>query len=394
VSDYGFPGPVASASALLTTGGRSLGSASAAGGAVSVPAPSGTLSLWTFGSAGATPGTYSADVAGATDLNTVARGVQPAGSGTYAYAFVAPLLSAGGYQATVADLQFPSQLSALAFAVAQNGLILQQSAGAAAVNFTAGAGNAVLLVTAQPPASGSASGSGLFDVNVQTTGASASLVYDKTQIVSGSSTLFDAQQLNLGVNASFDARLTDLKFPAAFDTLALVISRGTSVLGKVYAGSGTGTFSFNGTPGAYQVTAVATPASSPPQQFGLYGVSITYSAPTVTLTSGAATAAIGAPVQLTWSSTNATSCTPGGGNFTGSVQTSGTQAVVLAATTTFTLSCTGPGGSATQSVTVTATAAPAKSGGGGLDWSMLAVLGVWVLVRRSRVRLPVAVARL
>jgi hypothetical protein len=368
VIDYGFPGPLASASALLTAGGSALGKASAAGGAMSFPAPAGNLQLWTYAAAGGTPGTFSADVSGAADLYSTAQGVQPAGS-AYAYAFVSPPLTAGSYQATAADLQFPSQLSGLSFAVAQNGAIVQQSATAASINFNATAGSVILLVAAQTPSSGSASGNGLFDVNLQTTGASAQLAYDKTQSVSSTAALFDSQTLNLGISSSFDASLTDLQFPAAFSNLALVVSRGSQILGKIYGG---GTFSFPGSSGSYQLTFVATPAAN--QQFGLYGVSILFSAPVVNLMSSVSSAVTDSPITLTWSSTNASSCTASGGNWTGSKAAGGgTEVIILAATTTYTLSCTGTGGVKAQSVTVTATAKPSSGGGGGgaLDMALL-----------------------
>jgi len=383
VNDYGFPGPLASASALLTSGGSALGKASAAGGAMSFPAPAGNLQLWTYAAVGATPGTFSADVSGAADLYTTAQGVQPAGS-AYAYAFVSPPLTAGSYQATAADLQFPSQLSGLSFAVAQNGAIVQQSATATSLNFNATAGNVILLVGAQTPSSGSASGNGLFDVNLQTTGASAQLVYDKTQSVSSTAALFDAQTLNLGTSASFDATLTDLQFPAAFSNLALVISRGSQILGKIYGG---GVFSFPGSTGSYQLTFVATPAAN--QQVGLYGVSIVFSVPVVSLMSSVASAATDTPITLTWSSTNASSCTASGGNWTGSKAAGGgTEVIILSATTTYTLTCTGTGGVKAQSVTVTATPKASSSGGGGgaLDASLLALLGVALAAGRIRRR--------
>jgi hypothetical protein len=56
----------------------------------------------------------------------------------------------------------------------------------------------------------------------------------------------------------------------------------------------------------------------------------------------------GTAVTLSWSSSNATSCTVTGG-YSG---TSGTQSVTPTVTTTYTLSCTGSGGSASDSVTV------------------------------------------
>jgi hypothetical protein len=370
VIDYGFPGPLASASALLTVGGSAVGMASAAGGAVSFAAPAGGLQLWTYGRAGATPGTFSADAAGSTDLFVTAQSVPLAGS-TYAFAFVSAPLTAGPYLATAADLQFPSQLTGLAFAVAQNGAIVQQSPIAASINFNATAGNVILLVSAQTPSSGSASGNGLFDVNLQTTGASAQLVFDKTQGVSSTAALFDAQTINLGVNASFDASLTDLKFPAQFDNLALVVSRGSEILGKIYGG---GVFSFPGSPGSYQLTFIATPAAQ--EQFGLYGISVVFSLPVVTLTSNVSSAVTDSTVSLSWTVSNATNCTASGGNWSGSkTASSGTEAVILAATTTYTLSCTGTGGDKSQSVTVTATPKPTSSGGGGglIDLELLAL---------------------
>ena len=340
---------------------------------MSFAAPAGGLKLWTYAAVGATPGTFSADVsAGATDLFTTAGGAQPSGA-AYAYAFVSPPLAAGAYQATAADLQFPSQLAGLSFAVAQNGAIVQQSAASATLNFNAVAGNAILLVSAQTPASGSVSGNGLFDVNLQTTGASAQLIYDKTQGVSSTAALFDSQTINLGTSASFDASLTDMKLPAPFDNLALVVSRGSQVLGKIYGG---GVFSFAGSSGSYQLTFIATPAA--PQQFGFYGVSVVFSLPVVTLTSSVASAAMDALVQLSWTATNATSCTASGGNWSGAkAASSGSEAVVLAATTTYTLTCTGPGGVTAQSVSVTATPKPSSGGGGGaIDCALLVLAGV------------------
>jgi hypothetical protein len=373
VNDYNFPGPLASASALLTAGGSALGMTSAAAGAISFAAPAADLKLWTYAGVGATPGTFSADVsAGATDLFTIAHGVQPSGS-AYAYAFVSPPLTAGSYQVTAADLQFPSTLTGLSFAVAQNGAIVQQSATAASVDFNAVAGNAILLVGAQTPASGSVSGNGLFDVNLQTTGASPQFVYDRTQGVSSTDALFDSQTVNLGLSGNFDAKLTDLNFPAAFANLALVLSQGSQVLGKIYGG---GVFSFPVSPGSYQLTFIATPSTQ--QQFGLYGVSVVYTLPAVTLTSNVGTAATDATITLNWTAANATSCAASGGNWTGSKDAaSGTETVILAATTTYTLSCTGPGGTTAQSVTVTATPKPSSGGGGGgaIDLWMLGLAG-------------------
>jgi hypothetical protein len=421
VADYGFPGPLASASAVLTSDGTLLGSASAAGGAQSFSAPAGNLSLWTYGSMGSTAGTFSADVsAGSTDLGTSAQGVSPSGT-TYTYAYVEGVATAGAFEATATDLQFPSQLAGLAFAVAQNGLILQQSTTATTLDFNAAVGNVVLLVSAQAPTSTTAP-NGLFDVNVQSPSGAKSLVCtqaasaassstststststataasttpaatalcDQTQSVSSTPALFNVQALTVADDGSYDVTLSDLKFPTAFDSLALVVSRGSQVLGKVF---GAGKFSFTGTPGTYQLTFVASPSSD--QLFGLYGVSVANSPPTVTLTSSAASVTSGSSVTLSFSSTNATSCTASGG-WTGTEPTSASTATeTVSATTTYTLTCTGAGGTATQSVTVTATAAPSSShgGGGSLDASVLAALSALVLAQAWR-RRPAAAAR-
>ena len=80
--------------------------------------------------------------------------------------------------------------------------------------------------------------------------------------------------------------------------------------------------------------------------------------PTVTLTSSAASVAFGSSVKLTWSSTDATSCTASSG-WAGAKSTSGSEPVgPLNIDTSYALSCSGAGGSANQTASVTV-AAPA-----------------------------------
>ena len=196
-----------------------------------------------------------------------------------------------------------------------------------------------------------------------------------TQAVGG---VFNSQSINLGVSGSFNATLTDLAFPAAFDNLAVLVSNGGKVLGKIYGG---GTFTFPASPGTYLVTFVATPST---QNYGLYSLNIASAPPTVSFSSSTASVSAGATATLTWSSQSATACTAGGGaGWSGSQPTSGTLAVAVAATETLTLSCTGPGGSASQSVTIMATAASSGGGGGALDVaSILALIVLWGRSRR------------
>src|SRR3989344_1673677 len=80
-------------------------------------------------------------------------------------------------------------------------------------------------------------------------------------------------------------------------------------------------------------------------------------APTVSLSASPTSITSGGSSTLTWSSTDATSCTASGG-WTGTQVTSGTQSVSPTTNTTYTLACTGTGGTATQSATVTVTATP------------------------------------
>jgi hypothetical protein len=364
VIDFAFPAALASAAGLVTLGGTNLGSAAAGSAAANFPAPAGSLKVWTFATAGSDAGTYEINLSSAAaNLLELPLGVNSATS--QAFAFLSPAVAAGTYQATATDFQFPAALQALQFAVAQSGSILVTKSQQGSVNFTTtAAGSLVLLVDATPTTSAGAqaNGNGLVDVNVQTTGASPQLLYDMTQGVSQSG-LLDSQVIQLGVSADFDATLTDLKFPDPFSNLALVVSSGGSILGKIFGG---GTFHFAAAPGPYKVTFIATPAAG--QQYGLYGLQIVYTPPTVMLTATPTTATVGATTTLNWSSTDATACTGTGTGFAGPQPASGgSVAVQVSQSTTYTLTCTGPGGSAMQSVSVTANAAPGSGGGGSFD---------------------------
>jgi len=82
--------------------------------------------------------------------------------------------------------------------------------------------------------------------------------------------------------------------------------------------------------------------------------------PTVTLSASPTTVSSGGKSLLTWSSTNATSCTASGA-WSGAEATSGSQSTsALTANSSYTLTCAGAGGNAAQSATVTVNA-PAVS---------------------------------
>lgn len=388
VKDYAFPGVLGTAGAMLTAGGTKVLAATAAGSPAAASAPAGALQLWTYAAAASTPGIYSVDLsAGASDLYFNAYGV--AGSaGNKAYAFVTPALSANtAYQASAVDLQFPSILSALSFAVAHDGIVTAQSGGAPTIDFTPAAnGAAVVLVSASAPASGSQTGNGLFDVNVQTKASTPQRIFDQTQAVATSGSFFDSRTVNVDTAGNYNVTLSDLQFPAAFGNLALAVTQGSQVVGKIFGG---GNFTLTApNPGAYRITFLATPQTS---QFGVYSLSMLYALPSVTLSSSASSAMTGSSVTLSWTTANATSCTASGGNFTGAISPgSGSQGVKLDASTTFKLSCTGPAGTASGQTSVTATAPTAgKSGGGGsLDAGALGLMGLaaTAAARRRRAR--------
>ncbi len=82
------------------------------------------------------------------------------------------------------------------------------------------------------------------------------------------------------------------------------------------------------------------------------------SAPTVSLSANPSSITSGQTTTLSWSSTNATSCTASGG-WSGTVSnTSGSMSFAPLLTTSYSLSCSGDGGTASKSVTVTVSTPP------------------------------------
>ena len=378
LNDFAYPAALATVGVALTSGSTSLGALTAPGTAM-VAAPAGSVQIWQYAVSSGQPGVYSIGVIPATgsSLYSITQVVNPSATTGQTFAFVQNLTAAGTYTLAVTDFQFPSALTSVPVGtVAQNGVILPQSSTGA---FTAAVGDIVILVNAMPPATGS----GIFDVAVATGGASPQTIFDQTQTVGA---LFTTQPLNVAAAGSYDVTLSDLKFPSAFQDLAVLVSQGGQVLGKIFGG---GTFSLTVQPGTYSLTFVNTPSSTAgtmpgsTANYGLYSVHVQSSAPTVTFSTAAASVAAGQNAQLTWSSQNATACSASGNSgWNGSEPVSGTASVAIAATVTLTLTCTGAGGSATQMVSISATAAPAKSGGGGsLDLTLLWVLGALGLAR-------------
>jgi len=91
-------------------------------------------------------------------------------------------------------------------------------------------------------------------------------------------------------------------------------------------------------------------------------VTVTPPPPTVNVAANPASVVSGSVSNLTWSSSNATTCAASGG-WSGARATSGTASTgPLTTTTSFTLACSGPGGTVNRSVTVSITGATASFG--------------------------------
>jgi hypothetical protein len=372
LTDYAYPSVLNSLGAAVTAGGVELGDLTAAGSGSAFMAPAGSLEIWQFGVAGASPGVYGLALASDTaSVFSVTQVVNPANNASGSYAFAIPISTAGTYSLAVTDLQFPGALASLSSTIAQNGTPLAVDSNG---KFTATAGVAVVVVNSTPPQAGS----GIFEVAVQSTGNPAKTLFDQTQAVGGG--LFNTQVVNYGASGSYEVTLADLGFPSNFDDLALVLSQGGQVLGKIYGG---GTFAVNATAGQYLLTFVATPGAD---NYGLYSVKIASAvAPTLTFTGTPTSVTAGQAVQLTWSSQNATSCTASGDSgWTGSEAVSGSASVSIGSSATLTLACTGQGGSVTKSVSITVKSTGSGGGGGGsIDVELLVLLGAALAMRRG-----------
>ena len=112
------------------------------------------------------------------------------------------------------------------------------------------------------------------------------------------------------------------------------------------ASTTTYTLSCTGSGGSARASATVTVTATP--------------APTVTLTANPTQIASGGNSTLSWTSTNASTCTAGGG-WSGTKPTSGSASVAPANTTNYVLSCTGIGGSTQTAASVTVTTASAPT---------------------------------
>ncbi len=112
------------------------------------------------------------------------------------------------------------------------------------------------------------------------------------------------------------------------------------------------------------------------------------SAPTISIAVAPTSIAVGQSATVTWSSTNATSCTASG-SWSGAQATSGTLSVspTASGTASYALACTGAAGTANGTATLTVSAAPPASthGGGAMGlWELVALSMLGVAAHRRR----------
>jgi hypothetical protein len=115
-------------------------------------------------------------------------------------------------------------------------------------------------------------------------------------------------------------------------------------------------------------------------------LTVTAPAPTVTIAVAPAAITVGQSATVTWSSTNATSCTASG-SWSGAEATSGMSSVTPTAsgTASYALACTGAGGTANGTATLTVSAAPSTHGGGAIGlWELVALSVLGVAAHRRR----------
>lgn len=357
LTDFQFPAGLSQVGAALSLDGQS-DVALGASGSAPFTAVAGEYTVYGFASTGTT-GNYGIEVkpsAGAVAFATVQTVSAPASGATPpAFSFTVDISAAGSYRAHLTDFEFPGALTAMQLAVAQSGTVLGTLSTAGTLELpNVAIGKLFLFVLAQPTgASGGALG---VDV-VPAAGGAA--VFEATQ---GVNALFKSRKVTAASAVTYRASLTDVEFPKKFADLAAVITRGTQKLGVVLGSAHT---DFDATPGNYFITFIATPDAA--ETAGTYGIRIADKPanPTVTLSSNVAQVTVGGTVNLTWSSTNATSCRASGA-WSGSRAVSGTEtSAAINAPVTFTLECTGEGGTTTQAVNVNAVAQNNNSGGGG-----------------------------
>ena len=364
----------------LVQGAELLTSQSGVGVTLAFNASAGAASLYVIATpATGSSGLYSVNINRAgTAVYSKIEPVSDTNSGSGAEGFVFKAnLPVGSYTLQLRDFVLPQSFASLGIAVTQGGASLGSRSSAGSLNFTVVSAGEVSIAVLATPATSSTPGyvpSGLFGFSV-TGSAGTTPVLEKTQGVGGS---FTSNVINVSTATRYAVSATDFAAPLALDQLQVAVTRGAQLAGSIFGG---GTFAFDAAVGEYTVNFIAKAKSS--VAYGMYGATVV-AAPTVTLSASPTSLAAGGATTLTWSSTDASTCTASGG-WSGAQPASGAfTSGALSADATFTLTCTNAAGSTAGSATVTVQAAPApakKKGGGAWSVGWLFVLGALGVLR-------------
>ena len=340
-------------------------------------------------SSAATPGVFQSTPGGSTDgfvakiaptvPTTTTLSVAPASSiGGSAVTFTATVAESPGSAVPTGTVTFKNGATALGTGT------LNSSGVATFTTSSLGAGTYTVTATYGGDSSNSPSSSG---------------AASETVIAATTTTLSIAPaSATTGAGITFTATVVESP-GSTIPTGTVTFTNGTTTLGSgTLNASGVATYSTSTLAAAsYSVTAsyggdtLDNPSKSP-------AVALTVQAPampTVSVSVAPTSITVGSSATITWSSTNATSCTASG-SWSGNEATSGTQVVTPTATgsPSYSLACTGAGGTATGSATRTVSAKSTGGGGGGgggggaLDAWTLAGLGALILARRRRQATP------
>jgi len=196
------------------------------------------------------------------------------------------------------------------------------------------------------------------------------LLADAPYVPTSTTLTVSTQSVTTGASVAFTVTVKPSS-GAGVPTGAVIIADGTTQLHTIPL-DGTGTATFTTSTLAVGVHSISAAYGGDQRYMSSLAsavtVTITSAPPTIILNESAAGVVVGKPMTLTWSSTNATSCTASG-DWSGAQPVMGAQIEYpsAAGTLNYTLTCAGTGGTATstQKLTVTATSAGGGGGGGG-----------------------------
>jgi hypothetical protein len=385
LTDLVLPAAYTSLQATLTQGATLVGAPFGAGTASLTGAAAGPSKLFIAATpASSGTGAYAVRIVQGAQVAYRDAKVLPAGYNTAtnvgSYRFEGTVGTAGSFRVVLRDHQFPANFGSLRAVVVQDGAVVQaQAAPGTSSSFNLAALPVQVLVIGSPQTAGSNS---LFGFALESAAGTTSIV-SGSQGVGG---LFSTRNVTIPAAGSYDAVVNDLQFPVGFQELAVAITQGPNLVGQIF---GSALIRFNAQPGTYSLNLIAKPATN--AEYGTWGYDVSASPPLPAITFSANPTSItsGGTAALTWSATNATTCTATGG-WTGNKATNGTETTaVLTANTSFTLSCVGPGGSSSGVVTVNVTAQQADDGGGGgrTDIELIALIAAMLaaqMVSRRR----------